>query len=187
MRKLLLVLFLLIMFTVLFIGCVPGMPPGPCVGSGVINGGFETGDFSGWTVTVSDQFPKIQNININSGAYAGYIGDGAWGLEGTGPDDTASIEQNVDIPSCAVNPVLSIYYDVNGSDGDYCDEYDNMKFYINDTQIFCVWDVTGEWQLFQYNLDAYIGTTINLKISSWTDDAYVSVNYYVDDISITWE
>ena len=186
MKKVLFVLSLPILFVVLFIGCVSGMPNG-CVGTGVINGGFETGDFSGWTVTVSDQFPKVQDIKVNSGNYAAFMGDGAWGLEGPGPIDTASIEQSVDIPSCAVNPVLSIYYNANGDDGDYCNEYDNLKFYVNDTQIFCVWTDTVGWQLFQYNLDAYIGTTIDLKISAWTDDAEVPVNYYVDDITITWD
>ena len=118
MKRLLLVLLMITIASFLFVGCLPVTPSegeGECTGVGVINGDFETGDFSGWTVKVSDQFPQVQTIEVNSGSYAAYMSDGAEGLESP-IGDTASIEQNVDIPSCAVNPVLSIYYRVDGYD-----------------------------------------------------------------------
>jgi hypothetical protein len=152
----------------------------------VVNGDFETGDFTGWTVIESDQFPQVQDTEVYSGSSAAYMGDGAEGLDAPG-DNTASIQQTVYIPSYAVNPELFIYYLVDGDDGDYCNEYDNMKFYINGTEILCVWEDTDGWQQFQYSLNAYIDTSIILKISSWTDDDEVTVNYYVDDIAITWD
>jgi len=182
MKKLFLLLFLLAFASFLLVGCTPGPP---CTGAGVVNGDFETGDFTYWTFTESDQFPQVQYTEVYSGSAAAYMGDGAVGLDGPG-DDTASIQQAIYIPSCAIYPELSLYYRVDGDDGDYCDEVDNMKFYINGTEVLCVWEDTDGWQQFQYSLNAYIGTSIILKISAWTDDDKVTVDYYVDDITITW-
>jgi len=183
MKKLFLLLFLLAFASFILVGCTPEIP---CVGAGVLNGDFETNNFSEWIVENSGTFPQVQSSQVYTGSYAAYMGDGAEGLDAPG-DNTASIQQTVDIPSCAVNPELSVYYLVDGNDGDYCNEYDNLKFYINGTEILCVWEDTGDWQEFQHSLNAYIGTSIILKISSWTDDDEVTVDYYVDDITITWE
>ena len=62
-----------------------------------------------------------------------------------------------------------------------------MKFYINGTEILCVWEDSGGWQEFQYSLNAYIDTSVILKISAWTDDTIGTIDYYVDDITITWD
>ena len=183
MKKLFLVLFFLAFASFLLVGCTPDIP---CTGPEVVNGGFETCDFSGWDTTVSDQFPQAQNIEVYSGSCAAYMGDGAGGLH-NGITNTASIQQIVYIPSCAVNPKLSLYYQVDGIDGDYCNEFDNMKLYINGTEILCVWEDTDGWQSFQYDLSAYIGTSIILKISAWTDDPDEMVDYYIDNVSINWD
>jgi hypothetical protein len=183
MKKLFLVLFLLTFVSSLLVGCTPDIP---CAGAGVINGDFETDDFTGWTVTESDQFPQVQGSEVYSGSHAAYMGDGAGGLFGVFTD-TASIQQIVYIPSCAVNSKLSLYYQVDGIDGDYCNEFDNMKLYINGIEILCVWEDTDGWQSFQYDLSAYIGTSIILKISAWTDDPDEMVDYYIDNVSINWD
>lgn len=190
MKKLLLVLLILAIASFLFSGCLPVTPSEDegegCVGTGLANGDFEMGDFSNWTVTVSDLFPQIQSYEVNSDNYAAHIGDGAWGVDAP-LTDTASIQQTVAIPTCAVNPKLSFYYQAIGKDGSFCEMWDNMKFSVNDTEILCVWKDTDGWQQFDYSLNDYIGTSIILKISSWTRDPVVKVDYYVDDISITWD
>ena len=40
----------------------------------IINGGFETGDFTGWTA-VGDPLPVIQSTNVHSGKYAVLVGN----------------------------------------------------------------------------------------------------------------
>lgn len=180
MKKLFLVLFLLAFASFYLIGCTPEIP---CTGPEVVNGGFETCDFAGWDTTVSDQFPQAQNIEVYSGSCAAYMGDGAGGLF-NGVTNTASIQQIVYIPACAVNPLLTLHYLVDGTDASF---FDWMKVYINGTEILKVWSDTGGWQPFQYNLSAYTGTSIILKISAWTLDNVKSVYYYVDNVSITWD
>lgn len=182
MKKLFLFLFLLAFASFLLVGCTPEPP---CTGAGIVNGDFEIGDFSGWTVTVSDQFPKVQNTVAYSGSSAAYMGDGAAGLLGPG-DDTASIQQIVYIPACATNPLLKLNYQVIGTDSGGAG-YDWMKVYINGTEILYIWSDTSGWQQLQYNLSAYINTSIVLKISAWTIDSVSAVDYYVDNVSITWD
>ncbi len=182
MKKLFLVIFLLVFASFLLVGCTPDIP---CTGPEVVNGGFETCDFSGWDTTESDQFPQAQNIEVYSGSCAAYMGDGDGGLIDA-DSDTASIQQIVYIPSCAVNPLLKLNYRVIGTDS-AGEGWDWMKVYINGAEVLDVWSDTGGWQQFQYNLSAYTGTSIVLKISAWTIDSVSSVDYYVDNVSITWD
>jgi hypothetical protein len=182
MKKLFLVLFLFAFASFLLVGCTPEIP---CTGPEVVNGGFETCDFSGWDTTVSDQFPQAQNIEVYSGSCAAYMGDGAGGLH-NGITNTASIQQIVYIPACAVNPLLTLNYRVDGTDS-AGEGWDWMKVYINGTEILDVWSDTGGWQQFQYNLSAFTDTSIILKISAWTIDSVSAVYYYVDNVSITWD
>ncbi len=182
MKKLFLLLFFLAFASFLLVGCTPGPP---CTGAGVVNGDFETGDFTYWTFTESDQFPQVQYTEVYSGSAAAYMGDGAAGLNGPG-DDTASIQQIVYIPACATNPLLKLNYQVIGTDSGG-EGYDWMKVYINGTEILYIWSDTSGWQQLQYNLSAYINTSIVLKISAWTIDSISAVDYYVDNVSITWD
>ncbi|MGE4413291.1 MAG: hypothetical protein AB7E45_06365, partial [Candidatus Caldatribacteriota bacterium] len=156
----------------------------------VLNGGFETGNFTDWEVTTSNKFPYVQNIyGVHSGGYAAFMGDGADGLwSGATKTNTASIEQTVEIPNGTGNlkPLLSFYYLVVDRDESSETGWDWMKFYINDNEIFYVDNDTNGWKEFTYDLSSYIGSTITLKVSSWTHDVEGFVLYFVDDITITW-
>lgn len=149
----------------------------------LVNGNFQTCDFNGWTVTKSNAFPKI--LTTMTSGCAAWMGDGADKLY-NGVTNTASIQQIVDIPLDAVNPKLILHYRVSGTDEDG-EGYDWMKVYINGSEVLYVWDDSGGWQEFQYDLISYTGTSITLKISSWTIDEESSVFYDVDNISITWD
>jgi hypothetical protein len=153
----------------------------------VVNGDFETGDFTGWTATAVDSgdvvivsaFPQVQSTIKHSGVYAAYMGDGNGVL---GEHNTASIEQIIDIPDL-VGLDLKINYRVIGTDT-FGAGYDWMKFYIDGAEIFYVWQDSAGWQEFTYDLSTYINTSITLKISAWTADAADPVDYYVDNIRI---
>lgn len=150
--------------------------------------GFETNDFTAglfdpWTVSPSGSFPNVQGCEKYDGDYAACIGDGGSGLfESDTETNSASIERTVAIPSDAVNPGLSIYYWVNGTERG--ESYDWMKFFINDDEIFYVWEDSSDWQEFTYDLSSYIGNSFVLKIIAWTLDEEVPVYYYIDNIEI---
>jgi hypothetical protein len=156
----------------------------------VLNGGFETGNFTGWKVTTSNKFPYVQSeYGGHSGAYSTFMGDGADGLwSGVTKTNTASIEQTVKIPNGSDNlkPLLSFYYLVINRSDTSETGWDWMKVYINDNEIFRVDNDTNGWKEFTYDLSSYMGSTITLKVSSWTNDVNDRFFYFVDNITITW-
>lgn len=147
-----------------------------------IIGDFESGDFTGWTVSSAQGFPQVQNSVVHSGDYAAYMGKGSFY-----PSAEVSIQKEIVIPADAVNPILTFYYLVDGTE--YSPSADWMKVYINNVEIFkaCGDGSSGpDWTEFQYDLSSYVGTTKELKITSGASDEYYKVHYYIDDITITW-
>jgi hypothetical protein len=69
-------------------------------GGGVTNGGFETGNLSGWTSTGTT---AVVNSGAQSGTYAARVGS-------TSPSRDSSISQTFTVPSGGTK--LSFYYDV---------------------------------------------------------------------------
>src|SRR5439155_17927253 len=55
-------------------GAVPGTagPDGGC--NPIVNGGFESGDFTGWTIDGFNNPPVVTNTDAHSGKYAAFVG-----------------------------------------------------------------------------------------------------------------
>ena len=66
----------------------------------ITNGGFETGNLTGWTST---GVTSVTTTNPHSGTYAAMVGS-------TSPSNTSSIAQSFTAP--ATSPSLSFWYDV---------------------------------------------------------------------------
>jgi hypothetical protein len=67
----------------------------------VVNGGFETGDFTGWTTSTSNN-PAIVASPVHSGSYAARVG-------GTSTSSSESIlRQQITVP--ATGGTLSLWY-----------------------------------------------------------------------------
>ncbi len=147
----------------------------------VVNGGFETGDFSGWSVDGINMLPEVQGEEVHSGDHAALMGD-----QRMHPNYTveAIIEQEVAIPSGAEGPlVLEFDYLVDGSDS----EFDYLVVLINGEEIFFIDADSGGWQTYQYDLDDLeegVGDTFTLTIITGTLDGLYPVNYYVDNFTL---
>ncbi|MDH3976007.1 MAG: chitobiase/beta-hexosaminidase C-terminal domain-containing protein, partial [Deltaproteobacteria bacterium] len=149
----------------------------------VISSDFESGDLSGWTVTAGGgSFPTVQSSTVYGGTYALHMGDGGAGLIAAG--GTATIERTYTIPASATSAELSLQYNVVGNDGE---SFDWMRVYVNGVQISSWFADSAGWQTFNYDLSSYAGTTITLTISSWTSDSVASVNYYLDDVNVSYQ
>jgi hypothetical protein len=148
------------------------------------NGGFNTCNFNGWTVTAGGLFPRYSEEYAYEGACSAWMGDGAGG---TGAGNTASIKQTVSIPAGAASAVLKLNYYVKGIDhvGWNCDgASDWMRVFINSVQVANWCRESNGWKQFQYDLSGHAGSSVEVKISSWTLDNNTAVNYYADNISI---
>ncbi|NLB53839.1 MAG: hypothetical protein GX808_13020, partial [Syntrophomonadaceae bacterium] len=166
----------------------------------VYNGGFETGNFKGWLVKRSGIYPQVQGNTYSEGQYASFMGDGADGMYGEGDSGLvwASIAQYLSIADNGDIPMLSLNYRFNNIGHEYSDPddpYDYLNVIVNDGSEeieIARWYATAEdgdsgWQNFSHDLSAYKGQTIELKIESWTTDASYEVDYYVDNVRLSYE
>ena len=85
------------------------------------------------------------------------------------------------VPSSTATPTLSLKYKVEGTDGP---QWDWMKVYINGVEVVSWSADSGGWKTFTYDLSAYKGKNVTVKISSWTADTIGPVNYMLDDLNI---
>jgi uncharacterized protein YjdB len=150
----------------------------------LINGDFETGEFTGWTVETSGIFPVIQDDVTKDGSmYAAHMGDGAAGMS-DGYECFTSISQYISIADDDTDPILYISYYVDGDDGGY----DGVDININDQPIYQIQSVyTDGWKQLCLELTEFAGEIVNLSIVCWTNDSEVKVNYYIDDITLSYE
>lgn len=159
-----------------------------------ISEGFESGSFTGWDVTPIGAYPNVQSAIVNSGSYAANLSDGASGICPTScyPAATTSIEKGFSIPYTSKIPKLKLQYKVSGTDNRNIlsctnEQSDGMAVSIDGTQIAYWYKDTAGWLPYEYDLSAYQGMTIPLKLSSWSCDGVGPVYYYVDDVVIVLE
>jgi hypothetical protein len=141
------------------------------------NGDFESGRTL-WSEYSELGYEIITNVlptgfSPHSGSYAVWLG---------GEDNEISfIGQQVPISSSC--PFLTFYHWINSSD--LCG-YDIGLVLINEIPVgtfeLCEARNTGGWQVQSIDLSAYAGQTVNLIISTGTDDSFPS-NWFIDDVS----
>lgn len=136
----------------------------------IVNGGFETGDFTGWTVTQSGNYSDIgvDGVGPHNGLYSAYFGS----LE---PYDT--ISQTI-ATGYLTTYNLSFYLDSSRSS-----TYRSV-FYVDFGGYVFFFLTNGDpdfpFQQFNFELTAYSTSTV------LTFGAYNEADYYtLDDISLT--
>jgi hypothetical protein len=150
-------------------------PPPPNV---VVNGGFETGNFSGWTT--SGQQETVVNSGAHSGSFAARLG----GTSPTNGDST--MQQTVAVPSGS--STLSFWYQPHCPD---TLTYDQQQMQIRSTSntvlatVLNVCSNSGAWTQVTFSMNAYAGTSVVLWFNSH-DDNYPSDPTYTlfDDINL---
>jgi hypothetical protein len=145
---------------------------------GIVNGGFETGNFTGWTT--SGQLETIVSPG-HTGNYAAQLG----GTSPTNGDST--MQQTVPVP--AAGGTLSLWYQPHCPD---TITYDQEQVQIRNTSnnvlatLLNTCSNTGTWTQLTQDLSAWKGTTVVLWFNSH-DDNYPSDPTYTlfDDVAIT--
>ncbi|MGO0577769.1 S8 family serine peptidase [Ornithinimicrobium panacihumi] len=158
-------------------GTTPVPDPEPTPGTGVTNGGFESGT-TGWTGDTG---------SIGPGGYAARSGvNKAW-LVGYGQTRTERIEQQVTVPSGGAT--LDFWMRVATAETTTSTAYDRMQVQVvsnGTTTVLGTWSnlhkSTGYVQR-SVSLNAFAGKTVTLRFIA-AEDSALATSFLIDDISM---
>jgi hypothetical protein len=149
----------------------------------VVNGGFETGDLSGWTNVTPSHSATVVGSAVtapHSGSYSAQIGT-------TTPyNGNSTITQTVTIPSGTSR--LTFWYQPHCPD---TLTYDQIQMQIQNTSgsvlatVLNVCSNTGTWTSASYDMSTYAGTSVVLWFNDH-DDGYSTdpTYFFLDDVAI---
>ena len=143
------------------------------------NGGFETGDLTGWTTTSSTPAPSVSNTVAHSGTYSAFLGNPI----GSEPLGDCAILQTFTVPA---NGILNFWYypfsqDSITFDWQNCDITDSTGATVL-ANVMHVCQNTSTWTFVSYDLSAYVGQTIGIQFLVHQDGFGDVTNMYVDDV-----
>lgn len=152
--------------------------PGYSVNSFIVNGGFETGDFTGWTIDGTSNSPFVTGNEHHSGSFSAQAGDAS----GSEPFGDSSFYQQITVP--AGGGALTFWTKKFTTDGI---TFDWQDAYITDSSgnilltIFHVCETSG-WTQWAVDLGPYAGQTIRLKFLVHQDGFGDDTAMWVDDV-----
>jgi hypothetical protein len=161
-------------------------PSGGC--DVIVNGGFETGDFTGWTIDGFNNAPVVTNTNTHSGTFSAFAGGdppNAFCGSGAEPTGDSSFYQQFTVP--AGTSTLSFWH---WGCGTATITFDWQDAYITDTNgtilqtIFHLADKSETWFLQTVDMTPYAGQTVRLKFLVHQDGFGDLTGMYVDDLSL---
>lgn len=148
----------------------------------VTNGGFESGDLTGWTVLQTNPTPVVDTSNPNSGTYSLHLGTAA----GPEPLGDGSIYQNIGI----VTPgdLLSFWYRTFTTD---TITFDWQDAYITNSAggtilatIFHQDTSNLTWQQQTFDLTPWVGQAIGVEFLVHQDGFGDDTSMNVDDVAV---
>ena len=150
----------------------------------ITNGGFETGNFTGWTKGGADT-PEVSTAQVESGKYSALLGRTA----APEVNGNSYIIQKIAIPSTATKVTLNFYYWPATND---TISYAYQEVLILNTsgkalaQVLKVADNGRGWKEVTYDLTSYVGETIEIYFGVH-GNGYSSdyIYMYVDNVSVT--
>lgn len=148
------------------------------------NGGFETGDFTGWQ-TGGGFAPTLSSAEVHSGKYSALLGH----TKKPEVNGASFIYQTISIPSSASKATLQFYYWPATNDSV---QYAYQEALIQDTSgntlatVLKVANNSRGWKEVVFDMTSYAGQSVRVYFAVH-GNGYASdfVYMYVDDISVT--
>jgi hypothetical protein len=169
-------------------GVTPTPTPTCSPAESIVNGGFETGDFTGW-VTAGDNTPVVSTNEAHSGTFSAFAGDsvdGFCGFPGTEIPGDSIFYQQVTVP--ASGGTLNFWYWTCTTDSI---TFDWQDAYITDTSgnilltIFHQCTDNEAWVNQTVDMTSFAGQTVRVEFLVHTDDFGDLTGMYVDDVSLS--
>ncbi len=166
--------------------CIPEPPPPPCDSGLILNGGFETGDFTSWVIDGSNATPVVTSTQAHSGASSAFAGDapdGFCGVQGAEANGDSSFYQQFTVP--ASGGTLSFWHWDCTAD---TVTFDWQDAYITDSSgnilqtIFHQALNTQAWVNTTVDMTPYAGQTVRVKFLVHEDGFDDLTGMYVDDV-----
>jgi hypothetical protein len=155
-----------------------------------VNGGFETGDLTGWSLQTATGGPGYVfglSPTAHSGSFSLALGDLSPGTEKTGD---VSVQQTLQIPSSACGPYLDFWYYPSTQETQPDLHYDYQECFITDalgntlaTPVFETSN-TQVWTHVVYDLSALTGQIVHIGFLVHEDGYGDVTSMLVDDAQI---
>jgi hypothetical protein len=150
------------------------------------NGGFETGDFSSWTILESNNAPRISNTVSHSGTYSALLGNVPPEPEALG---NSWIQSNL-TSALPAGAMLSYWWQGLTSDTitfDWQDAYITNAGGTILSTVMHVCTTTDGFQHVTFDLSAYAGQQVHVEFLDHQDGFGDDTAMWVDDVSIVPE
>jgi N-acetylneuraminic acid mutarotase len=166
----------------------PTSTPTPCDSGVIVNGCFETGDFTGWVIDGNNATPVVTDFNPHTGIYSAFVGDppdGFCGQPGTEANGSSSFYQQFTVP--AGGGTLTFWYMTCTTD---TIQYDWQDAYITNTNgqilqtIFHQCSDSQAWVQQTVNMAPYAGQTVRIRFLVHEDGFGDLTGMYVDDVQL---
>lgn len=149
----------------------------------IVNGGFETGAASPWTLTAG-----VLNNSTAEPAHTGAWD--AW-LDGYGTTHTDTASQTVAIPAGKTSATLVFWLHIDTAETTTTSAFDTLKVQVLNTSgtvlstlgTFSNLNHATGYQQHSFNLNSFIGQTVVIKFTG-TEDVSLQTSFVLDDIAL---
>jgi len=160
----------------------PEPPPEPVCMDVIVNGGFESGDFTGWSRPSQNPPGAIVTDTVSSGSYAARIG-AATTADPITMTSYSSIMQSITIPADAITATLSLArYRWSGDTSGDRQYLAVLRAGQPVDYLFSGGAADTGWNTISFDLKNYTGQTIDLLFSVKNDGLNGSTGMALDDV-----
>jgi hypothetical protein len=149
----------------------------------IVNGGFETGSASPWTLTAG-----VLNNSTAEPAHSG-VWD-AW-MDGYGTTHTDSAAQTVAIPAGKTSATLVFWLHIDTAETTTTTAFDTLRVQVLNTSgtvlatlgTFSNLNHAAGYQQHSFSLNSFIGQTVVIKFTG-TEDVSLQTSFVLDDVAL---